>query len=239
MYAPVSFRYLILLSVIWTPLMGLAPFQPPVAVQQVNPRYPEQLMYDPIPGEAVLMVVIDEEGSVAFVDIESATHEAFGQNSIIAAYQWKFEPAYRNGEPVRIKTRIPFQFTAPTRFRIFQANVNPLVGYEVWKDNPGIPVPGNQLTQRAKPSDWKRPPYPQSLEGSGLTPEVKVRFLVSPHGIMHNPTLVELNNTGLYLDAARFLASLDYQPARDSDGNPCWSRLQRIVRFQPPPFSEN
>ena len=179
------------------------------------------------------MAIIDEEGSVGFVEIESATHEAFAQNSIIAAYQWKFEPAYDNGEPIRIRTRIPFRFTAPTRYRIFQANINPLVGYEVWIDNPETPVPGNQLTQRAKPTNWKRPPYPQALERTGLTLEVKVRFLVSPQGSMHNPTLVDRNNPGLYLDAVRYLASLDYDPALDSAGIPCWSLLQRNVRFQP------
>ncbi len=227
------FRHLILFTMIWTPVRGLVPFQPPVALRQVKPQYPTQLMYDPVAGEAILNVIIDEEGSVAFVDIESVTHEAFGQNARTAAYQWKFEPAYKNGEPVRIKTRIPFQFNAPSRYRIFEAIINPWVGYEVWIDNPGKPVPGNKLTQKPKPANWKRPTYPQSLEGTGLTPEVKMRFLVSPHGIMHNPLLVESDNPGLYLEAAQFLASLDYIPAKDSEGNPCWSRMQRIVKFQP------
>ena len=180
------------------------------------------------------MAIVDEEGSVGFVEIESATHEAFAENAMIAAYQWKFEPAYDNGEPVRVRTRIPFQFIAPTVYRIFQANINPLVGYEVWINDPARPVPGNQLTQRAKPLNWKRPPYPQTLEGTGQTREIRIRFLVSPQGNMHNPTLVDDLNPDLYLDAARFLASLDFDPARDSAGNPCWSMAQRIVRFQPP-----
>ena len=64
------------------------------------------------PGKVVLNFVVDAEGRVGGVQVESSTDELLEQPAIEALRKWRFEPATRDGEPVVTEMRIPITFPA-------------------------------------------------------------------------------------------------------------------------------
>ncbi len=64
-------------------------------------------------GEAEIEVIIDRTGRVRLPKIFSASHEAFGWAAATAISLWVFKPPMREGEPVDVRVRVPFEFTPP------------------------------------------------------------------------------------------------------------------------------
>jgi len=59
-------------------------------------------------GEAVIEVLVDEDGHAWLPRIVSATDEAFGYAAVQAAAWW-FEPPMAGGKPVVVRARVPFK----------------------------------------------------------------------------------------------------------------------------------
>lgn len=80
------------------------------AVTQRTPvTYPKQAKEDKVQGEVVAKVTIDENGSVADVDIVSG-HELLREATLESLKQWKFVPARLNGKPVRSQASVEVHF---------------------------------------------------------------------------------------------------------------------------------
>jgi len=81
---------------------------------RVSPVYPAELAAGARPaGRAEIEFVIDREGRARLPRILSATQEEFGWAAATAVAQWVFKAPRRDGQPVDVKVKIPFEFAAP------------------------------------------------------------------------------------------------------------------------------
>lgn len=85
--------------------------QKPVPIKMVSPYYPVQLSRLVVEGYATLILVVNEEGKVEKIFLESASHEDFAIAAAIALRQWEFTKPTIKGEPVKahFRQRIPFK----------------------------------------------------------------------------------------------------------------------------------
>jgi periplasmic protein TonB len=107
-----SVRILAIAFAIASPLFAQSKIDPPVAVRQVAPEYPEQLKDQHVMGIVVVKCTIDAQGNVTDPEIEKSSNEGFDQSALTAIKKWKFKPAHKDGSPVALKVSIPIKFIA-------------------------------------------------------------------------------------------------------------------------------
>jgi TonB family protein len=73
---------------------------PPVAVTQVLPSFPGQVM---IPRSGKIEVVIDESGAVEFAVMTNSVTTAYDNLALAAARNWRYRPATVEGLPVKFR----------------------------------------------------------------------------------------------------------------------------------------
>ena len=79
-------------------------------IHDVAPTYPPEAGRARVEGTVVLMAVIDKDGSVQDVRVESGL-PLLAQAAIDAVKQWRYRPYLLNGEPVEVDSRITINFT--------------------------------------------------------------------------------------------------------------------------------
>lgn len=62
------------------------------------------------PGTVYVIFVVDTRGRVETPMVQSSSDPVFEAPALSAVKQWKFEPAKRNGEPVKFRMRVPITF---------------------------------------------------------------------------------------------------------------------------------
>lgn len=82
----------------------------PLLISGSAPVYPPELISSGITGNATVVFVIGENGSVTDAYVESATHPEFADSSLAAVKTWKFRPASLKGKPVKNTSRQQFPF---------------------------------------------------------------------------------------------------------------------------------
>ncbi|MBI1178864.1 TonB family protein [bacterium] len=82
----------------------------PTPTMQIPPNYPAEMQRNKVSGDVVLMLVLDEKGRVREAKVERSSNPAFERPAIDAAKQWMFEPAVKDGKPVRARLRAPIRF---------------------------------------------------------------------------------------------------------------------------------
>ena len=87
--------------------------KPPVVVQHADAVYPPAALADRMHGDVVLTVTVDVDGHVSKVDVFKSGGAALDEAAIVAAREWIFVPATRNGKPVASRIRMPFHFAPP------------------------------------------------------------------------------------------------------------------------------
>jgi TonB family protein len=85
----------------------------PVAMQEVDPGYPLELMRKNVQGTVTLLAVIHTDGTVGEVSVLSGIDDQLDQYAREALGRWKFRPAEKNGKPVALQAmvKIPFKPT--------------------------------------------------------------------------------------------------------------------------------
>jgi len=86
-----------------------APLKP---VSQRATVFPVSVAAGVTTGEAVIEVLINEDGHARLPRVVSTTDEAFGYAAMQAAAAWWFEPPMAGGKPVVVRARLPFKFGA-------------------------------------------------------------------------------------------------------------------------------
>jgi periplasmic protein TonB len=79
-------------------------------IRDVTPQYPTEAGRARLEGTVVLMAVIDKDGSVKDVRVESGL-PILAQAAIDAVKQWRYKPYLVDGEPVEVDSRITINFT--------------------------------------------------------------------------------------------------------------------------------
>jgi TonB family protein len=99
-------------------VMHFADFEPskpgelaaPVAIQEVDPGYPIELMRKNVQGTVMLSAVIFPDGTVGGVHVLRGLDDTLDQYACNALAKWKFQPATKNGNPVAVQTVVVIPF---------------------------------------------------------------------------------------------------------------------------------
>lgn len=82
----------------------------PVPVKTPPPRYPDSLKREGISGVVAVVIVIDEKGGIINSSIAKSSHTEFERPALEAVRNWKFKPAKKDGNAVKVRVTIPLRF---------------------------------------------------------------------------------------------------------------------------------
>jgi TonB family protein len=82
-------------------------------VQHVDAIYPPSALAERKHEDVVLLVTVDADGHVSKVDVIESGGADLDEAAVVAARQWTFVPAQRNGKPVASRIKVPFHFAPP------------------------------------------------------------------------------------------------------------------------------
>jgi TonB family protein len=82
----------------------------PELIHKVEPPYAPAAKQARIEGTTVLSVVIDKEGVPHTVQVKKSLDAGLDQNAIDAVKQWRFRPAWLNGQPVAVQATVEVKF---------------------------------------------------------------------------------------------------------------------------------
>lgn len=91
----------------------VADVTPPTVVQHVDAVYPPSALATHKHATVMLAVTVDPDGHVSKVDVLQSGGSDLDEAAIVAARQWTFVPAMRQGKPVASRIRVPFHFAPP------------------------------------------------------------------------------------------------------------------------------
>lgn len=86
---------------------------PPTVVTHVDAVYPPSALAERKHGDVVLALTVDVDGHVSKIDVLESGGSDLDEAAIVAARQWTFVPALRDGRPVASRIRVPFHFAPP------------------------------------------------------------------------------------------------------------------------------
>lgn len=82
----------------------------PVPVKTPPPRYPDSLKREGVSGVVAVVIVIDEKGNIINSSISKSSNVEFERPALEAVKNWKFKPAKKDGNPVKVRVTIPLRF---------------------------------------------------------------------------------------------------------------------------------
>jgi iron complex outermembrane recepter protein len=86
----------------------------PTVVHHVDAVYPPSALPSREHADVVLTLTVDVDGHVSKVDVAQSSGAAdLDEAAIVAARQWTFTPATRDGKPVASRIKLPFHFAPP------------------------------------------------------------------------------------------------------------------------------
>jgi TonB family protein len=86
---------------------------PPVVIHHVDAVYPPSALAAREHADVVLAVTVDADGHVSKVDLVESGGPDLDEAAMVAAREWTFVPAMRDGKPVASRIKMPFHFAPP------------------------------------------------------------------------------------------------------------------------------
>ena len=83
---------------------------PPVLRERVDPKYPAASLKRGIEGIVTVNALISESGDVEDVVVVQGLSGGFNENTVEAVRQWKYEPAVKDGQKVKVWKKITITF---------------------------------------------------------------------------------------------------------------------------------
>jgi periplasmic protein TonB len=86
----------------------------PEIVNRVEPVYPPELKAQGIDGGyAIVHFVVERDGTLTQVRLGKESSPGFGASALGAVAKWKFKPAIKGDQPVRVMVTIILPFELP------------------------------------------------------------------------------------------------------------------------------
>jgi protein TonB len=85
---------------------------PPRPLDLVTPEYPNALRQQGAEGHVVVAFTVDTQGRVEGVEVQESTNREFETAAVVAVQKWRFKPALRDGEPVKVRLSQRVEFTS-------------------------------------------------------------------------------------------------------------------------------
>jgi TonB family protein len=82
---------------------------PPKLLKQKKPKYPKEAFRNRLEGVVLVEFVVDEKGRVAKATVTESV-PGLDQAAVDAVLRWRFQPAQKNGKPVRAIALAPVSF---------------------------------------------------------------------------------------------------------------------------------
>ena len=96
---------------ITSPVLGVQDgVDQPEAIHEVEAEYTVEARQERIQGVVILRLQIDEAGSVTDAEVLKGLPLGLSDAAVVAARQWRFEPATRDGEPVPAQRNVVIEF---------------------------------------------------------------------------------------------------------------------------------
>lgn len=181
---------------------------PPKAIYKVDPTHPKDLFEKGIEGHVIIIGTVDMFGSVIDPQVESTTHDDFGIAAILACSEWIFEPATKNGVPIEIGIKIPFDFEIA-----FEHALNVERKREVFKKIEARITQSSDLDFAPSPrfmplfTDF----YPEELKGSGISAALSIEFVIGPDGLVYNPQVISASTDGFEEAALKAVSLIKFR----------------------------
>jgi len=83
---------------------------PPRLSEVAVPEYTAEAKKKKIEGTVTLVIVVDKKGDVIDAKVVKGLGYGLDENAIVAAKEWKYKPAEKDGEPVAVKMEITVDF---------------------------------------------------------------------------------------------------------------------------------
>jgi len=80
--------------------------------ERVDPRYPAAAVERGIEGTVTVSALISETGDVLDVVVVQGLAGGFNEETVKAVMQWKYDPAIKDGQPVKVRKQISITFKA-------------------------------------------------------------------------------------------------------------------------------
>lgn len=86
---------------------------PPVLTERVDPQYPATAAERGIRGNVIVNVLISETGDVIDVKVIQGLPGGLSEETVKAVRQWKYKPAVKDGQTVKVWKRITITYKGP------------------------------------------------------------------------------------------------------------------------------
>jgi carboxyl-terminal processing protease len=90
-----------------------SPNRPPKVLYAVKPRYPLAYAEKGVEGSVLVDFIVLSDGTVTGARAVKSPDPRLSQAAESAVMQWRFQPRYRDGQPVDSHLRVPIVFTRP------------------------------------------------------------------------------------------------------------------------------
>ena len=86
------------------------PVKPPKVIHSVDPKYTEEARQKKVSGIVKLYCWVDEEGNPSHIKVVQGLGMGLDEKAAEALQQFKFQPATRDGKPVKVELYIEIRF---------------------------------------------------------------------------------------------------------------------------------
>jgi TonB family protein len=172
----------------------------PAVVSEVKPAYTPEAMRDGITGSALLVAIVEVDGSVSNIRILRSLDPGLDGESAKALSGWRFKPGTKNGQPVRVEVEVEMTFTT-------DAAGPRLDSKEVYRPGQnGVTLPAVRSEAAAL--------YPEQLRGSGVGGTVRLECVVLPNGRVSHTRVARSVAPAVDAAATRALKQWRFEPGK-------------------------
>jgi TonB family protein len=199
----------------------------PLSIQ--NPKYPHALVDPPVPGDAEVEFIIEEDGSVDLPRVVKASRPEFGYAAVEAVASWRFEPPLLHGSPTLAKARVPFKFQPGQDSKAQPVLLAPSSGAaDADAPDGGIVThPDTPVVPLFRPA----PVYPAKMGEYHIGGDVVIKFVVDKSGNTLNPVVIHSNAPVFEQPAIEAILRWKFKSATEN-GEPVNTEVTQELQFE-------